>query len=249
MEANPSNITDLPSLIKNQNWDAVLHQLRVNPCDADEELHVTTRGGFMASSGFMPLHFACERRPPLEVIEALIAACPGAVMTRAMPGGAMPLHIACTWYAPASSISALLVADKTACKVLDELGNAPLHSACFSGTSTAVVESIVRAYPKSVRGRNHQGSLPEDICKRLRHDNRRPVLGILNMCRDEIIAKKKAKHAQTESMESLQEIANQAIAINQRDGPPMPEDHVYGEEDPTLGVEVSYGAENELVWI
>jgi hypothetical protein len=158
------------------------------------------------------------------------------------------LHIACTWYAPASAISALLVADKTACKVPDELGNAPLHSACFSGTSTAVVESILRAYPKSVLGRNHQGSLPEDICKRLRHDNRRPVLGILKLCRDEMILKKKAKHAQRHSSGSLQELANQAIAINQRDGPPMsPEDHVYG-EDPA-GVEVSYGAANkDLVW-
>jgi ankyrin repeat protein len=253
VEASPSNITDLPTLIKNQNWDGVLHQLRVNPCDADEELHVTTRGGFTSTSGFMPLHFACERRPPLEVIEALIAACPGAVMSRAMPGGALPLHIACTWYAPASAISALLVADKTACKMPDELGNVPLHSACFSGTSTAVIESILRAYPKSVLGRNHQGSLPEDICKRLRHDNRRPVLGILNIVRVEIVLKKKAKHAQKHSSGSIQEMANEAIAINQRDGPPMMslEDHVnvYG-EDPALGVEVSYGAGNqELVWI
>jgi hypothetical protein len=138
-------VNDLPTLIRSQNWEAVLQRLQMNPSDAKMVLRVPTRGGFSSMTDFFPLHYACERRPPVKVIEALVKVFPSAVSRRAMPGGALPLHIACTWYAEETSIQALLVADRNSCKTLDELGNLPLHSACFSGTSTAVVESLLRA--------------------------------------------------------------------------------------------------------
>jgi hypothetical protein len=195
---------NLPTLIRNQNWESVLARLETNPLDAEEELDVTTRGGFTSTSGFTALHYACERRPPHEVVDALIAACPGAVTKRAMPGGALPLHIACTWYAPVSTVNTLLVADRTTSKIPDELGNLPIHAACFSGTATPVVESILRAYPKATLARNNQGSLPEEISKRLRHDNRRSVLALLNVCKEEIIAKRQQKHRRHRSDEYLE---------------------------------------------
>jgi hypothetical protein len=187
-------IADLQTLIRNQDWESVLLKLEMNPTDAEEEVEVPTRGGFTSTLGFTPLHYACERRPPLEVVDALIAACPSAVVKRAMPGGALPLHIACTWYAPVGVVNALMVADRDACKITDELGNLPLHSACFSGTATPVIESVLRAYPKATLARNHQGSLPEEISKRLRHDNRRSILALLNVCKEEVLAKRQAKH-------------------------------------------------------
>ena len=93
----------------------------------------------------------------------------------------------------------LLAADRNACKTQDELGNVVLHSACFSGISPAVVESLLRAYPKAVLCRNNQGSLPEDITKRLKHDNRVSVLALLNLCRGEVVAKRKMKHRRNRS--------------------------------------------------
>lgn len=190
---------DLHTLIRNQNWEGVLARIEINPLDAEDELQVSTRGGFTSTSGFLALHYACERRPPVEVIDALIAACPGAVSKRAMPGGALPLHIACTWHAPAAVINALLVADRTACKVPDELGNLPLHSACFSGAVTPVIEIMLRAYPKATMSRNHQGSLPEEITKRLRHDNRKSVIALLNLRKEELMAKRKEKQRRHKS--------------------------------------------------
>jgi len=192
VRSNPRN-ADLKSLIQNQEWNAVLAKLETNPMDAEEELKVTTRGGFTSTYAFTPLHYACERRPPQKVVEALVAACPSAVAKRAMPGGALPLHIACTWNAPLDAITSLLNADKSTCKVQDELGNLALHSAAFSGGSTPVVECLLRAYPKAALARNHQGSLPEEIAKRLRHDNRKEVMGIVTIAREEVMAKRNEK--------------------------------------------------------
>ncbi len=185
---------DLPTLIREQNWDGVLARLEMNAHDAETELQVTTRGGFTSTTGFTPLHYACERRPPVTVVEGLIAACPRAVATRAMPGGALPLHVAATWYAPVGVVNSLIAADRTGCKTQDELGNLPIHSACFSGTSVQVIEVLLRAYPKGTLARNHQGSLPDEITKRLRHDDRKAILALLAMCKEQLLAKRERKY-------------------------------------------------------
>lgn len=190
-------------MIRKENWDGVLARLDVNPSDAEQNLVVTTRGGFTATTGFTPLHYACERCPPVRVVEALISACPRAVTTRAMPGGALPLHVAATWYAPVGVINALIVADRNACKTNDELGNLPLHSACFSGTSPQVFEALLRAYPKAILVRNHQGSLPEEITKRLKHDERRTILALLGACKETVLAKREQKHRKNRSSGAL----------------------------------------------
>ena len=192
-------VADLPTLIKHQDWHSVLAKLEMSPSDAGQDLQVTTRGGFTSMTGFTALHYACERRPPTEVVEALIAAYPSALSKRAMPGGALPLHVACTWYASVDAVCALVAADRVACKTPDELGNLPLHSACFSGTAAPVIENLLRLYPKAVLIRNNQGSLPEEISKRLRHENRRVVISILELSREEVLAKRQGKHRKNRS--------------------------------------------------
>ena len=169
------------------------------PSDARLNLRVTTRGGFTATDGFTPLHFACERRPPKEFLALLVSICPEAVSKKAMPGGKIPLHIACTWHAPKESIDVLLAADRSTSKIPDDLGNLPIHSACFSGASSAIVEKLLKAYPKAVLSRNNYESLPEDIVKRLKHDCRVPVLALLHLCKDEVNTKRKMKHRRNRS--------------------------------------------------
>lgn len=180
---------NLSILIQHSQWDAVLQRLEAHPLEAEEELQVMTRGGFLASSGFYPLHYACERQPPVAVVEALIAAHPIAVLTRALPGGCLPLHVACTWFGSDEVIQTLVSADGGACQVKDELGNVPLHSACFSGCSTKALETLIRADPEAVLQRNTQGSRPSDICKRLQHGHRRAVLALLTLKKEEQLAK------------------------------------------------------------
>jgi hypothetical protein len=202
----------LASLIERNQWSSVVARVRQDPLEAEQELQVMTRGGFMASTGMSPLHYACERRPPVEVVQVLIEAFPVATLTRAMPGGCLPLHIACTWGSSPDVVSVLLTADSGSVRVKDELGNVALHSACFSGTDSRVVEALLQSDAKSVLARNHQGSRPFDICKRLRHDNRRVVMNLLTRKKEEILK----SHNRDGSSGMLSEIAREAEEMNRR---------------------------------
>jgi len=239
----------LESLIQTRRWRTVLARLTAHPIEAEGELELTTRGGFAATSGMTPLHYACERKPPVEVVEELIAAHPAAVTTRAMPGGALPLHISCTWYGSPDVVRALLSADQTASAVTDELGNLALHCACFSGAHEQVVSALLDANGgKAVLARNHQGSRPIDICRRLRHDNRRAVMALLTMKKEEILA----KHQRNSSSGTWTESASLAAELNDqsersRSGNGFREGDDLQEQG-AIGIEVQYEDEN-LVWI
>jgi hypothetical protein len=202
----------LSTLIQNQKWSSVLARLEINPHEAEEELQEMTRGGFFATTGMAPLHYACERRPPVEVVQALLELNGMAIMTRTMPGGCLPLHVACTWFASPDVVKALISADPGSAQVADELGNLALHSACFSGADIDVVESLVGASIASVLARNHQGSRPIDICKRLRHDNRRRVMALLTVKKEEIMAEQRRGR----SSGNCSDIANEALRLNEQ---------------------------------
>jgi hypothetical protein len=208
------NNVPLSNLIQNRRWSAVVDRIHANPLEPEEDLRVLTRGGFMANTGMTALHYACERDPPLPVVQALIEAHPMAVLTRCMPGGALPLHIACTWHCSPAVVDALVAADPGGCKMRDELGNVALHSACFSGADAAVVATLLETDPKAVVARNHQGSRPVDICQRLRHDNRKLVISLLTRKREDVISS--YHHRRTPSSGGWSEIAREAEELNQR---------------------------------
>lgn len=201
----------LETLIQNRKWPFVAKRIAHNPLEAEQNLTVMTRGGFTAASGFTPLHYACERQPPLDVVEALIENNPTAVVTRCLPGGSLPLHIACTWYGSAEVVGALLAADQTTVRTIDELGNIALHSACFSGADEQVIERLLAADANSVLTRNKQGSRPIDICKRLRHDNRRAVMAILTLKKEELMS----KHKRSQSSGTWSEVASEAVEMHE----------------------------------
>jgi hypothetical protein len=244
-------VNDLPTLIRNKSWEAAAQRLKTNPTESNLNLKVITRGGFTSTVNFTPLHYACERRPPKAFIETLIRLCPEAVTKRTMPGGALPLHIACTWYAKKDAVDILLT-DRNACKTQDELGNLPIHSACFSGTSSAVVENILKAYPKAVLARNHQGSLPEDITKRLKHENRVSVLALLNLCRDEVVTKREMKHRRNRS-DGYAPTTKEAMILNERYSHVISNYETNIENIDSGEIEVKYSGEStdekDLMWI
>lgn len=202
----------LCTLIEKRKWKAAIARVVSDPLSAERDLKVMTRGGFMASTGMSPLHYACERKPPVQLVRVLIDAFPFAVLTRAMPGGCLPLHIACTWGSSPDIVEALLAADTGSVKVKDELGNVPLHSACFSGADIRIVSMLLATDGKSVVARNHQGSRPIDICKRLRHDNRREVMNVLNRHKEEMMR----VHHRSRSSGLLADIAKEAEETNRR---------------------------------
>lgn len=249
---------NVATLIKNLRWKSAIARLELNPDEANDDLvGVMTRGGFQASANMTPLHSACERKPPIEVIEALLEANPEAVTHRMMPGGCLPLHVACTWHASPPVISLLLSADPTTAKTVDELGNRPLHTACFSGVALPIIQGLLAAYPKAVLARNNQGSQPIDICRRLRHPNRRAVMTALLEKKDEVIARQ--NHRRSKSSGSMNGLAEQAAHLNAHFGTPTngknPKfEHVdeSNECSPGVGVEVTYEGQDKsqpLLWI
>lgn len=229
----------------------MIDRLDVNPNESSEQLRLHTRGGFIAVKGLTPLAYALERNPPVEVAEALIEAAPESVGIKVQPGGALPLHIACTWHANPSVVSALLQTEPAACRVPDELGNVPLHAACFSGATAPVVDALLRTYPKASLIRNHQGSLPSDICKRLRHENRKLILSLLNNRKEEILVN---RHRRSRSSESHGIIAQRAAELNEREGAPASKQQLDNKEGhdeiEEVGVEVSFeGGDEGMLWI
>ena len=268
--SSPEITQDLKTLIKNLKWKSVIARIEINPDEANEELiGVMTRGGFQASSAMTPLHYACERKPPVEVVQALIEANPEAVTERMMPGGCLPLHIACTWHSSPSVVGALLSADPSTAKVVDELGNRPLHSACFSGAAFSIVHDLLAIYPKAVLSRNNQGSQPIDICRRLKHANRRAVMTALLEKKDDIMTKQQ-KHGRSKSSGSMGGLAQTAATMNDQYGSPSfdtispimttsfdadnnKNNNISTDEDmPGVGVEVTYqdqGKSHTLLWI
>ena len=250
---------DLPTLIKNLKWKSVIARLECNPDEASYELNgVMTRGGFQACEKMTPLHYACERKPPLEVVNALIEANPEAVSTRMMPGGTLPLHVACTWHSSPAVVSALLAAEPSTAKVVDELGNRPLHAACFSGTAISIVHDLLATYPKAVLSRNNQGSQSIDICRRLKHPNRRAVMTTLVDKKEYVIAKQ--KHRRSKSSGSMSGYAHAAVSLNDTHGSPQSNNlneqggPIRYEEDfsPSDNVEVTYRGQDKsqpLLWI
>jgi ankyrin repeat protein len=228
----------VPTLIQNLRWRSVLARLELNPHEGEEELTLMTRGGFYAGSGMAPLHYACERQPPRDVVEKLVELYPMAVMTRTMPGGSLPIHVACTWYASLEVISVLLAADAGSRLVTDELGNVPLHSACFSGAPLEIIHALLAVHPETVLCRNYQGSRPADVCKRLRHDNRASVLALLTQVRDSLTSGRTTPLPRPPQVRADRRSAS-AASHEQR-----------LEETDDIGVEVSYQkTPDELVWI
>ena len=204
-------VLSLTTLIKNQNWNAVRARVAQYPREAGECIQAMTRGGFLATSGFTPLHYACERRPPVEVVEALVAAWRDNVTVRLQPGGTLPLHIACTWNASNSVIKVLTNAEPSSCRATDDLGNTPLHCAAFSGADVSVLDILLRLHPKSVLSRNHQGSLAYDIIMRLRHENRKIALERLSTTKDSINS---LQHQRSNSNGSCGAVAQNSIDLN-----------------------------------
>merc|ERR1712183_1058698 len=114
-----------------------------------------------------------------------------------------------------------------------------------------VVETILQAYPKAVLMRNHQGSLPEDITKRLKHNNQLVVLSLLRLCRDEVITKRKIKHHRNRSEGCAQTGNEVTILDEQYVTNPQPVTYQTTENKCEIEVKVTgeSSANNELMWI
>jgi len=151
--------SELFMLIEAKEWFQVLHKINKNPEDALVGCSVgeSSRNAPSGSRSLLPLHRACQFRPPVDVVRALIQAAPQAV--RCVGGGDwLPIHYACAYGAPKGVIALLIEAFPSSIHVQAK-GGTPLQIAeCYyegsQNEKTAVID-VLQHSPTTIIGPNH----------------------------------------------------------------------------------------------
>mmetsp|Transcript_35183 Transcript_35183/g.105081 ORF Transcript_35183/g.105081 Transcript_35183/m.105081 type:complete len:511 (-) Transcript_35183:327-1859(-) len=145
------DITELYSSITSEDWDVAHSAVRAAPKEARtwvvryEDARKTT-----VQWRFLPLHSACARQPPGDLVRALIKANPeGAACEDDQ--GMWPLHYACGNQASSDVVKLLLKSYPEAAKMPDPNGMLPLHYLTKWGPSEAkIVDMILSVHPDAV---------------------------------------------------------------------------------------------------
>jgi ankyrin repeat protein len=101
-----------------------------------------------------PLHIACWGNPPVEVVRALLRACPHAATDKDILGNT-PLHVA-TGHpnTDPAVVREILSVCPTAASITNKEGLMPLHMACRHAPSNeAVILALIHAYPYALKTR------------------------------------------------------------------------------------------------
>ena len=160
----PSSAEVLASLCKQRKWQAVIEHVRAHPISHPADLAKGQTG-----TKLLPLHLACEKGAPLQVIKVLLNANPSAVHAKCGPDR-LPLH--CLLAAAASyplsdnAVSTLIEAYPNACRIADKDGNLPIHYACLATPcSDNIFTSILSMYPEAAYQRNTAGDYPLHVAQ------------------------------------------------------------------------------------
>lgn len=132
--------------------------------------------------GFTPLHCVCRAYlPQVEIVQAIIEECPHSIAMQTH-GGETPMHLACSSGAYIGVLKLLTDSRSTSDCPLDSalitkksrltksmtnnIGNTPLHEACFRGAGFERIESLARSNSEWILVRNNAGYTPLQIlCK------------------------------------------------------------------------------------
>ena len=108
-----TNETILSSAIRQRQWTNVVARIRQSPAEVSTWVYKSAEKDADDDDGciwnVLPIHQACERDPPLEVVQLLIEIFPEGVR-QFSKGGQLPLHCAIQWAVSPSVIAQLLMA-------------------------------------------------------------------------------------------------------------------------------------------
>lgn len=133
------------------NWDRVIEICEENP----------TAASYIGPGGYTALHHACSRRcPKPEVFEAVIKACPEALLIEETTKGWTPLHLACRFKCKPEAVRKLLTLfpakGKHTVSKPDRQRRTPLYYAVRYLAPSGVVPQVLEADPSVVLG-EHDG--------------------------------------------------------------------------------------------
>lgn len=108
----------------------------------------------------LPIHLACEKQPPVEVIFNLLSIYPDGIGEKNY-GGDLPIHIACRECASKEVVNFMILRDPfESTNQRDCEGRLPLHLAARNGTDIKVIEGLLEVNKKAARVPDDFGLLP-----------------------------------------------------------------------------------------
>jgi len=177
------NITQLYDAILRQQWEVALTTAEQRPREARTWVvrHVPSSSGVAKEVmwRFLPLHSACARQPPAQVIAALLRAYPQGA--RCMDDqGMYPLHYACGNQASREVIRLLLGAFAGAVKMVDPRGMTPLHFlACWGPSHPSVIDLVLLSHREVVNWTDEEGNTPWQLASEGEYNDRDKVMDTL----------------------------------------------------------------------
>ena len=164
------NVTSLYESISESDWDVALSDVRNNPDEAKTWVVRYEDGSIMWR--FLPIHSACARQPPEDVINSLIGAYRQGAQCRD-DQGMLPLHYACGNQASVDVIRILLLAYPDGANVADPNGMLPLHYIAQWGPSTIdAIDVLLFANRNALEARDKEGNTPFLLARDGEYDER-----------------------------------------------------------------------------
>jgi len=157
------NITALYESITDCDWDTAIAAASSNPIDAETWVVRRYEDSNEIMWRFLPIHSACARQPPSQVISALLKAYPNGA-AQVDDQGMYPLHYACGNQASRDVIRLLIVAFPGAAKITDPRGMLPIHYlACWGPSSVGVIDMILVAHRDVAKVADADGNTPMQL--------------------------------------------------------------------------------------
>lgn len=149
----------LYKLIQKRDWDATIQFLNEHESSAKEWITEHNPDGTIRWKS-LPIHLACEKQPPVDVLYNLISGYPESIGEKNY-GGDLPLHIACREGVSKDVINFMLLRDPfESTKVQDCEGRLPLHLASRNGVDGSIIKDLLDVNTKSPRTPDDFGLLP-----------------------------------------------------------------------------------------
>jgi len=196
---------NLHGLIANMEWMFVLEHLTDFPQNAGawfqnshKDEHPDKNGSilsFLESRGdesemLLPIHMACQRDPPKDVIQELHQAYPVGMSTQTNGGGhkendgMLPIFLACLHGASLDVIQEVIASYPDGVHRRTSGGLVPLHVACMVGASLDIIIELVKFFPGGVAVTDDRGRTPLDYVKANSHANKSNVMRVLKELAD-----------------------------------------------------------------
>lgn len=164
---------DLSSLIANGEWKHVMRKIGSDPRSICEKHEFVLNG---SKTRAYPLHHAVSQRPPMNVVDAMVAVYPDACRLPDDVFGQLPLHIACKFRASGDVLRYLMEAFPDAVRLTDTVEKRlPLHYACNNGYPNDV-SMLIAAERRALTARDARGKTPVDLCQESRSPHRDVIL-------------------------------------------------------------------------